>query len=101
MMSLVAAIKQLLLRLASVSTVYTDQDCAAAPLHAVVIEDHLDQKARKLVRDCRDRPLLVCYSNEATPFLVRGRASFPSILGRGNLQRRGNNFWSFCANGQC
>ena len=49
-MSLVAAIKQRLLRLASVSTVYTGQDCAAAPLHAVVIEDLLDQKARKLVR---------------------------------------------------
>ena len=100
-MSLVAAIKQLLLRLASVGTVYTDQDCAAAPLHAVVIEDHLDQKARKLVRDGRDRPLVVCYSNDATSFLVRGRANFPSIPGRGHLQRRGKHFTSFGANGQC
>lgn len=81
--------------MASATPAYRKDDYAAAERCAVVIEDHLDRKAKQLVAECRERALLYSYSNDATSFLVRARTNCAGSSRHAALQRRGRKLQEF------
>ena len=83
-----------ILRLAQVSLSYSDDDREHVAQIVVAIDAHLKQKARQLLLNAAASPVMLCYSNDATSFLVRSQSSCKAE-GHESVQRRGRKLQEF------